>query len=121
MSIERFKDVTINGHQFRLGLVNAMVGNWMTIQMSAGKASDLDTYNRMQNYFFNECSVYRGEPPVPMQLYHNGRWMVPDLELEYDLDTVNALFWACADFNFTPFFKKREEERKLSETQVTIP
>lgn len=118
---ERYTDVTINDHKFRLGRVTASVGNWMVLQMSAGTTIDQDVYNKMEAYFLAETSIYRGRDPV--RIWDAGIWLVK--ELEYDLDTVNAIYFKSLGFNFDDFFEKRKAEKvaakKLAETRAMIP
>ena len=110
MAIERYKDVTVEGREFRIGLVNAKVGAWCGLQLAAGKVTDEDVYEKIRTYLFNEISVYvdKGGERVPMRIYDNGRWLNP--EFEYDLLMVDGLFWACLGFNFDPFLAKLRKE-----------
>ena len=110
MAIERFKDITINGRDFQVGLVTAHVGNWIVLQLAAGKASDFDTFTRIQNFLMSVCSSYveRNGERFALKLFADGKWMVPDLE--YDLDTVNGIYKEALAFNFDPFFEKLTKE-----------
>jgi hypothetical protein len=113
--MQKFKDVTINGREYRVGLVTALVGNWI-IESGFQHAKDPAIYERVQSHLFSACSVYREKDgaKVPMKLFAEGRWLVPDLDIEYDLDTVQQLFKAAFDFNFDPFFAKLAAAREAA-------
>jgi hypothetical protein len=49
-----------------------------------------------------------GGEPVAVKIYADGKWLVPKLELEYDLDTVSELTREAMSFNFDGFFEKLE-------------
>jgi len=119
MAIERFKDITINGRDFQVGLVTAHVGNWIVLQLAGGKASDFDTFTKIQNFLMSVCSAYveKNGERFALKLFSDGKWCVPDIE--YDLDTVNALYKEALAFNFDPFFEKlMKEPTATSETQT---
>lgn len=110
MAREKFRDKTINGRDFRIGLVTSDIGSWIALQMTAGKAADFEVYRQIQGYILSECSLYQMKDGnrIPMKIFADGRWLIPELELEYDLDTVDSLYMEALDFNFTPFFEKRK-------------
>ena len=114
MAIEKFRDVTINGRDYRVGLVTALVGDWISRNLRRGMTMGEDTYAKIQGYLLSTCSIYQEAQAtgarVPMKLYDNGRWLNPSLDLEYDLDTVNRLCEECLSFNFDDFFKKKIAE-----------
>jgi hypothetical protein len=112
MPLEKFKDVTINGRDFRIGLVTALTGNWI-MQVALAEYSNPEVYARVQNHLFGVCSVYSetGGVRLPMKIYESGRWLVPDLNLEFDTDTVEQLFNVAFDFNLGPTLQRRLRER----------
>ena len=119
---ETFKDVTINGQEFRIDLLPADIGSWAVHQMSAGRASsDFDVYQKLQGLILGRCSIYKGgeEARVPMKIYDSGRWLVPDLQ--YDLDTINSLYMEALAFNFDPFFEKAKAKSPDGKNPGTNP
>lgn len=112
MPIQKTKDIKINDHTYRIGLVPADIGNWCVTQMLSGKISNFDTYRAVQGYLLAQCHVLMAEggagDPVPVKIYADGKWLVPKLELEYDLDTVSELSREATSFNFDSFFEKLE-------------
>jgi hypothetical protein len=125
---EKFKDVRLapdgavllpkqhveGEREFRIGLVTASVGNWIVLQLTGGKAAEIEVLTKIQHYLFNLISWYKDQEGarVPLRIYDDGRWLVPELDLEYDLDTVNTLYGEALAFNFDPFF---ERQKKLVE------
>lgn len=117
MQIERYKDVTVEGRDFRIGLMTAKIGAWCGLQIASGNVADEAVYEKIRNYLFNEISAYveKGGVRVPMRIYSNGQWLMP--EFEYDLLTADGLFWEAMGFNFDPFLaklKKQAAERKAA-------
>jgi hypothetical protein len=117
---QTFKDVTINGREFRIDLLPADIGSWAVHQMSSGRAaSDFEVYQKLQGFILGRCSIYKGgeETRVPMKIYDSGRWLVPDLQ--YDLDTVNSLYMEALAFNFDPFFERAKAKSAEGTTPAT--
>ena len=110
MQIERYKDVTVEGRDFRLGLMTAKVGAWCALQIASGNVTDEAVYEKIRTYLFNEISVYldKAGERIPMRIYNNGKWLMP--EFEYDLLTSDGLFWAAMGFNFDPFLAKAKKD-----------
>lgn len=111
MPIERYKDVTIEGRDFRVGRVTAMVGDWITRNLTSGMNGMGESgYNRVRGYLLSECSLYKNADGqrVPLKVFEGDRLLVPDLE--YDLETVNRLCEMSMKFNFDDFFEKRMAE-----------
>jgi hypothetical protein len=108
MAVDRYKDVIVGGTKFRVGLVTALIGDWIVNQMLAHKHSDMDIYRKIQDYLFQECSVYQdvNGVPIPKLIYQGGRWLVPELDLEYDLLKMRDLMSEALDFNVGPFFER---------------
>lgn len=128
MAIDKFKDVLINGREFRIGLVTADIGNWIIHQITAGNSGDIGVYEKIKRYLLCACSYYQPMPDgskSPMRILNEeGRWLVPDLDLDYDLDSFYHIYEEALDFNFTPFLKKlveRAESKKdsLKHSQTT--
>jgi|SRR6185437_340084 len=115
MPIELTKNITIDGREFQVGRVPANVGQWIVVQID--RFSDEAVFNKARNYLFNACSYIKqvDGAPVPMKMYHDGKWLLPDLE--YDLETVSALFREAFDFNFGPFLKRRLEEMEAESSR----
>ena len=117
---EKFKDVTVGGRDYRIGLVTASVGNWIVLQLTGGKAAEIEVFTKIQHYLFDLISVYKGDQAgtrLPIRIYDDGQWLVPDLDLEYDLDTVNTLYGEALAFNFDPFF---ERQKKLADAAKAL-
>lgn len=114
MAIEKFKDVTINGVDYRVGLVTALVGDWIARQLPLGmKNLTPETWTKIQYHLLETCSWYKVAPDGtrgPMKIFSNGKWLVPSLDLEYDKATVNALCERALEFNFDDFFKAKFAE-----------
>ncbi len=108
MAKPHFKDVTINGREFRISAVPALDGTWIIAQMGLRAYGDPEVYRRIQDCLFGAISVLRdvGGERVPMKIYEGGRWLVPDLELEYDLVAVQELYTEALEFNVGPFFTR---------------
>jgi hypothetical protein len=108
--MEKFKDVTINGVDFRVGLVSALVGDWIITQLTTKRFTDEAVYRSVQTHLLGACSVYieKDGGRIPLKIFDNGRWLVsaqfPDLES--DADTVHQLVDAALDLNVSPFFDK---------------
>ena len=117
MALERFKDVSINGRDFRLGLVPAHIGSWVLVQVMTGKSTDLEVYQKIQGFLFAECSllISKDEAVIPMKVFADGRFINPDLQ--YDTDTAMGLYKEAFAFNFDPFFEKLNS--KTPETDQT--
>lgn len=107
---EKTKDVTIEGRKFQLGLLPALTGNWVLSMILTGNITDEAIFNKAQAYCFEVCKVYREPEPgnlIAKTIYRRGDsvWLAP--ELEYDLETINALWDAVTEFNFGSFLAKR--------------
>ncbi len=125
MAIQKSKDVQINGITFRVGLLSALVGDWLITQLLTKRFTDAEVYRKSQDHLLGVCSVYveKEEARVPMRIYDNGRWLVaaqyPDLE--YDVDTVHQLCQEALDFNIGPFFEKlKARASALEQTSATL-
>lgn len=97
---EKFKDVTINGMKFRLGVPSSRDGVWIITAMQAGKYTEPQTYARIQDIVLNKVQYIRpvnGEE-IPQPLYFNGKWLVPDLNLDSDVDTAFKLTEEAIEF-----------------------
>jgi hypothetical protein len=122
---DEFKDVTINGTDFRVGRVTPMTGNWITMQLASQKYLEEENFAKIQSYLLSTCSYYKitsentANPGVrvPMKAFDGGRALTPLLN---DLDTHNALYKAAMDFNFSDFFKKRKAEQDEAERLAAI-
>ncbi len=114
MPLEKYKDFSLNGKDFRLGLVSALKGDWIISQLLSRKISDEAVYERVQNHILGACSIYveRDGKRIPLKLFENGRWLVSAdfSDLEYDFETVHALISEGLEFNFRPFFEKLKSE-----------
>jgi hypothetical protein len=130
MSLDKFTDVTINDFKFRVGTVSAKVGSWATMMMMGGKAADFEVFDKLRSFLFQECLVYvkaaGTDTIIPMRMFDKDRKdkngaSAPWLEagIEDDLDTVNQLYAACLDWNFSSFFAKWQERKLLAEAQAT--
>ena len=138
---EQFKDVRIapngtvlkpNEHvdgerEFRIERVTASDGNWIVLQLTGGKASDRDIFDKIQTYLFNRISVFKEKAGarLPLRIHDEGRWLVPDLALEYDLDTVNTLYGEALGFNFDDFFERQRllmaAEKEAAKALISNP
>ena len=123
---EKTKDVTINGVNFRIGLVSALIGDWIINQMMAKTATDEKVYSRIQAHLLGVCSLLVGTPdgePMPMKVFAEGRWLVLKQcpEMEYDSDLLHDLMNEVEAFNFGPFLQKlgsRLEAERLAQIQA---
>ena len=108
MPIERFKDVDVNGRKFRVGRVLSDIGVWIMLQIEGRKTSDPDVYAKIKNHLFNLCSSCEDidGTVIPRRVYADGKWLIPELELDYDAETVKEIFEASMEFNFGGFFEK---------------
>lgn len=110
MARDKFKDLTISGINFRIGLLSALDGDWLITQMLTRRFADAEVYRKAQTYLLGACSVYveKDGSQIPMKIFDGGRWLVlaqfPDLE--YDADTVHQLIDAALEFNVGPFFER---------------
>jgi hypothetical protein len=118
---ERFKDFTLNERTYRLGLVPADIGNWIITQITTGQSAKFENFSKIQAFLFERISVYKGEGDarLPLKIYDGGRWLVPDLDLEYDTDTISSLFEAAMEFNFDPFFQRLQKTLSAVPTSDT--
>ena len=109
MPRERFKNVTINDREYRIGLVTALEADWI-LNVGLTHATVEGIYERVQNKLFSECSVFleKGGERIPVKIFDSGRWLVPDLGLDYDLDSVEQIYEAALEFNIGPFVEKRK-------------
>ncbi|HXS93026.1 MAG TPA: hypothetical protein VN736_00385 [Candidatus Limnocylindrales bacterium] len=108
MPIERFKEIQLNGQTFRVGRVPSDVGVWIMLQIEGRKTSDQEVYAKIKNHLFNLCSYCEeiDGSVIPKRIYADGKWLVPQLELDYDAETVKEIFEASMEFNFGGFFEK---------------
>lgn len=135
MAIDKFSDVIVckdcdgeltgclspNHREFRIGRVTAEVGSWIMTEMSAGTIHEPEVYRKITYHLFNLVSVYQNMADgskSPMRVYQDGKFLVPELDLEYDLETFQMLYKKAMDYNFAPFLaklkKQKEEDEKNS-------
>ena len=119
MSIEKFKDVKIGEDTYRIGRFQALLGAWIGDMVLTGSAQmGVENFNRVQDYCLSVCAVYRTVPPnnemIPQSIYsrEQRKWIVKDLDIEYDLELLDALKTQVLDFNFTDVFLKRAAQMK---------
>lgn len=115
--LEQYKDVEVGGRKFRIGRVTAAAGNWIALQIPAGKSIEFDTYQRIERFLFENVEEYK-EAGIIAKAWAGGQWLDP--QVRYDLDIVNTLYRACMDFNFGEFFKKRQAEWEADEKAARL-
>ena len=106
--MDKFKDITIGDRTFRIGRMNALNGNFVANSLQAARTNE-DVFRRCQAYCFDACSVYKSVPAtgenIPMKIFDlPGTWR--DKDLADDFDTVNQLYEAVIEFNFSLFFAR---------------
>lgn len=105
--MDKFKDVTIEGREYRIELIPALTGNWIVNSLLASRTNEA-IFASIQAHCFDVCSWLKTTPDgmkVPMKLFDKpNRWRLPDME--DDFASVTALYDAVLDFNFSPFFEK---------------
>jgi len=112
MPRDKYKDIEINGYKFRIGLVSALVGDWIVTQMMSHNFTDEAVYERAQNHLLGACSIYLKDDAPPLKIFDGGRWLVsanfPDLE--YDTEVVHMLLNEALEFTTGPFFRRLKKE-----------
>ena len=110
MALEKSRDVTIGGINFRIGLVSALVGDWIITQLLTKRFTEETVYASVQSHLLTACSIYieKDGNRIPMRMFGSGRWLMAGAfpDLEYDADTLHSLIDQAMDLNFTPFFEK---------------
>ena len=125
---DKFKDIQINGHEFRIGLPSARDGSWMVQVILAaarnvGGAIDPNNYSKMQDILLSKCLYLRNNgdgTKIPQRLYdpqgEKTCWLVPDIGIETDTETVTLLSDEALDFCVGPTIRtlivKAEVERQ---------
>lgn len=107
MALEQFKDVEIEGRRYRIGSLSALVGNWIATVMMQRKATDEETFAKIQAHCLEVCQRYeeRNGERTPINIFAKpDRFLVPDLA--HDVVTVSALQEEVLDFNLGSFFAK---------------
>ena len=124
--IEKFKDVEINGRQFRIYPPSARDGSWIVGVACAQRIYDPDNYERAQGIMFGACRhlIEVNGAKIEQLLYNRkeSRWLIP--ELEGDIATVDALYDDAVDFCLGPTLERRLKKvldaQKLAEQSTTI-
>lgn len=110
-----------DGREFWIHKLPADIANWIVLQMAKGTFTELDTYQQIKTYLFNLIQVYEpvaGAAPIRKAIFKDGKWLDPKLDLEYDLETVNALFQEAVDFSVGPFLKSRIPKQETPDTSL---
>jgi hypothetical protein len=118
---EKTKDIEIDGQRYRVGLVSAMVGNWIVAQIQAGTYRTEDVFPSIQGHILEKCFRYKevaGAAPVAQPIYGGGKVLMPDLA--DDLWALNRVYDAAVDFNFSPFFAKLDALNASSKAATEI-
>ncbi|HJX53164.1 MAG TPA: hypothetical protein VJ801_10400 [Polyangia bacterium] len=125
MSLDKTKDVTINGINFRIGRVPVRLADWIITQMLTKTFSEEKTYAVIQGHLLGACSVNidQGDgTTIPLKIFDGGRWLVlkqfPDLE--YDADMLHQLIDEALDFNVGPFFERLRRRSSAEPIPDTI-
>lgn len=107
--MEKTKDVEIKGHKFRIGCPLAADGSWIVGVAFGQHYYEPENYARAQSILFNECLYLRdaGGQTMPILLYKNGKWLVPELDMERDTEMVDALYDEAVDFCLGPTLERR--------------
>lgn len=131
MAREKFKDETINGMRFRIGLPSAVDGSWIASLLVAGSLLKVrDNHQKAQAILLSNCQYLRpvdkddpSKGEMPQKVYGEGRWLIPDLDLETDTDTVWQLFDTALEFAVGPTARRYLEklEKAAAEAQNTPP
>lgn len=118
----KHKDVEIEGQSYRIGLLTAEIGNWMGLQVLAGRLSDPDVHGTVLHHCLAVCSHLKQQHDgerIPVKIFAlPDKWI--DERLKYDLLTVSDLMTECMDFNLGPFLE-RLKARGLAAQQTTTP
>ena len=56
---------------------------------------------------------------IPKRIFADGQWLAKELDLEYDLETVDEIFTQAFDFNFGEFLKKKQEKTAAAIAQAS--
>jgi hypothetical protein len=110
------------GANFRIRRVTANNGNWIVLQLTSGRVVNEDIFTKIQNYLFNPMTYLKDVDGslIEVKMYENGRWLVPQLKLEYDLDTVNDLYSEALAFNFNDFFARQAKANKEAKERQAL-
>jgi hypothetical protein len=123
LSLQKTKDIEIEGRRFQIGLVRSDIGSWAMFNITSGKAGDADVFQRLRSSMLDTCKVWvdvEGGAPVLLKIYHPGKtdtWLVPDLELDYNTELVTRLVEEVFEFNFGSFLEKLKKEREEREAE----
>lgn len=90
--------------------MNALDADWIATQVMAGTYIEEETYAKCQAHMLRVCTYLR-EGTTPQLIFEDGQWLVKDLELDYDLDTVHDLLDASFGFNIGPLLERLKKQR----------
>jgi hypothetical protein len=112
--MEKYKDVEINGREFRIYPPSARDGSWVVAVACAARIYEPDIYARAQDIMWTACRqlvdvngakqellLYNGKRPDS----EGGPWLIP--ELNGDIATADALYDDAVDFCLGPTLERR--------------
>lgn len=115
---KRYCLVTINGKNFRISRVSAITGVWIAKSFTAFRSEE--TSKKILTACLELCEILtvakQTGAQVPMQIISGETWLWPDLQ--YDFDTVDELFDAAVNYNFSDF--SRRQLKKAAELQAQL-
>jgi|ERR1035438_3261584 hypothetical protein len=130
--METYKDVEINGREFRIYPPSARDGSWVVNVATSGRIIEPDIYARAQGIMFEACRSLTDVNGLKIEalLYNSkrtdkdgGQWLIPDLV--GDIATVDALWDDAVDFCLRPTvlrrWKKIAAEQQRQEESTTTP
>lgn len=111
--IRKFKDIKIDGKEFRIGLLSAPVGCWLLTHFQAKTYLQEDIFFKLHAYCMEACMLYvvnqETQSRIPTPIYERDRgWTIPSLAT--NLFVSERLFKEVVDFNLEPFFVKLAEQ-----------
>ena len=108
--MEKFKDVTFGGLNFRINVPTAREGTMVLAIIASQRL--LENYERVFDIIVGRCQYLRdvNGTAVPQEIYKNGRWLVPDLDMEQNTDLVMQLFDAAIAFLTDPTSRRADLE-----------
>jgi hypothetical protein len=109
------KDVEYKGRKFRLGLPSARDGNWIINMMLANQHLAPANYDRIEKLLLNKVEYLRNTDglDMPLKMYFNGDFLIPDLEI--DSDELNFLFLEALKFLADPTLQRLVAQQKAEE------